>query len=79
MFTRDQINRIQPGTKLARSIDGKVFSPPEEVLSLHAKANDIHGKLFVCGYTRFGGDAQMSFSIKEGDETDARIYRIVEE
>ncbi len=74
-FTREQIDAITIGTKITRGIDDR-WSEPRPVVSIHAKQNDIHGKLFVCGYTTYGEGAQLSFSIKEGDESDARHYRI---
>jgi len=76
-FTREQVDAITIGTMITRGIDDR-WSDPHPVVSIHAKQNDIEGKLFVCGYTTYGEDAQMSFSIKEGDPTDFRHYRIGE-
>lgn len=76
-FTREQIDAIEPGkTRIARSFTGVAFGEADLVTSLHAKQDDIHGKLFVCGYTQFGENGWLSFSIKEGDATDARLYQI---
>lgn len=75
-FTREQIDAIQVGkTQIAWGIDGR-FGEYREVISVHAKQDDIHGKLFVCGYCEHGDNGAISFSIKEGDALDARIYRI---
>lgn len=75
-FTRQQIDSIAVGqTKIAAGIDGR-FGEATPVVSIHAKQDDIHGKLFVCGYRQYGDNAQMSFSLKEG-ETD-RFHRIID-
>lgn len=77
-YTRAQIDAIQPGrTLIAMGIDGR-FSEATVVTSIHAKRNDIHGKLFVCGYRQFGEGGQMSFSVKEGEESDFRHTKIVQ-
>ena len=77
-FTRAQIDAIAIGTTtIAQSIDGLHFGKATPVVSIHAKREDIHGKLFVCGYRDFGGNAQISFSVKEGDPTDSRLTRIL--
>jgi hypothetical protein len=73
-YTRQQIDAITPGTtRIAQGIDGR-YGEATLVTSLHAKQEDIHGKLFVCGYRQYGEGAQMSFSIKEGE--DDRFTRI---
>ena len=67
-YTREQIDGITVGkTKIAAGCDGR-FGEPTVVVSIHAKQEDIHGKLFVCGYRRFGDNACISFSVKEGEE-----------
>jgi hypothetical protein len=73
MFTRQQIDAIKVGTMIAQGIDGR-FGEATAVTSIHAKQDDIHGKLFVCGYRQYGDNAQMSFSVKEGE--DGRFIRI---
>lgn len=75
MFTREQVDAITIGTKITRGIDGR-WGNTHPVVSIHAKQEDIHGKLFVCGYTSYGEGSAMSFSIKEGDPSDFRHYRI---
>lgn len=78
-FTRDQIDAIEIGTtKVAHGINGR-FGEATTVVEIYAKREDIHGKLFVCGYRQYGEGARISFSIKEGDATDARHYRIFPE
>lgn len=78
-FTRQQIESIEIGsTKVAHGIDGR-FGEATTVVEIYAKKEDIKGKLFVCGYRQYGEGARMSFSIKEGDEVDARHYRIFAE
>ena len=75
-FTTDQINAIQPGvTEISHGVDGR-WGEYRKVVSIHAKRNDIEGNLFVCGYTTFGDNAQLSFSIKANDPFDFRHYRI---
>lgn len=75
-FTREQIDTIEIGnTKIAHGINGR-FSEATTVVDIFAKCEDIHGKLFVCGYRQYGEGARISFSIKEGDEIDALYYRI---
>lgn len=77
-FTREQIDAIEIGkTQLVWGINGR-FGEPRLVVSIHAKQEDVKGKLFVCGYTTHGDNGRISFSIKEGDAVDARHYRIVE-
>lgn len=73
MFTRDQIDSIEPGMMLIRKFGGR-RTEPARIVSLHAKKDDIAGKLFVCGYAEHGENAQMSFSIKEGDAYDFSAY-----
>lgn len=63
-FTRQQIEAIEVGTTVAGFYPSE-FTP---VVSIHAKKEDIHGKLFVCGYRQCGDNAQISFSVKEGEE-----------
>jgi hypothetical protein len=76
MFTRTQIASIQMGqTKIAHGIDGR-FGEATPVVEIYALRDDIHGKLFICGYRQYGENARISFSIKEGDDCDARHYRI---
>ena len=59
---------IQIGqTKIAHGIDGR-FGEATPVVEIYALKNDIHGKLFICGYRQYGENAGISFSIKEGDE-----------
>lgn len=67
-FTRQQIESIEVGaTLVAMGIDGR-FGEATPVTSIHAKQDDISGKLFVCGYRQYGQAAQMSFSVKEGED-----------
>lgn len=77
-FTRQQIEAIEVGTKIAFGIDGN-FGPATKVVEILAKREDIHGKLFVCGYRDHGDHARISFSIKEDDATDARFYQVFPE
>lgn len=75
-FTRAQIDAIAIGTtKIAKGIDGR-FGKATLVTKITAKQDDIHGKLFVCGYCVFSENAEISFSVKEGDECDFRHTRI---
>lgn len=80
MHTRQDIDSIQIGTLLAFCLDGDTCSKPRKVVEIFARACDVHGKLFVCGYTEFGPTSRISFSLKEGDpsECDARgfYYRL---
>lgn len=67
-FTRQQIESIKVGkTVIAMGFDGR-FGEATPVTSIHAKQDDISGKLFVCGYRQYGERAQISFSVKEGEE-----------
>ncbi len=66
-FTRKQIESIAVGTTIAQGMDGR-FGEATCVTSIHAKRYDIGGKLFVCGYRQYGDNAQISFSVKEGEE-----------
>src|SRR5687767_11658246 len=76
-FTREQVNSISVGyTHLRWGID-RPHGDPKVVTNIHAKREDIHGKLFVCGYIEFGPTSQISFSIKEGDEGDFKRYEII--
>lgn len=73
-FTREEVDSIKIGSIL----DGP-FRKPSEVLRIFAKDNDVHGRLFVCGYQRHGdAGGSISFSIKEGDTLDASLYRIIQ-
>jgi hypothetical protein len=76
-FTADQVNAIAPSkTEIAWSLNGIHFGPFEPVTEIFARSSDVDGKRFVCGYRRFGDNSQISFSIKEGSESDARFYRL---
>jgi hypothetical protein len=76
-FTRQQIEAIAIGkTLVTPCFDGR-FGEATLVTSIHAKQDDIHGKLFVCGYRQYGEGAQMSFSVKEGEEI-GRFIRLGE-
>lgn len=77
-FTRDQINSIDVGTKIAHGLGDGRFASPTEVTEIVCKREDIKGKLFVMGHRKFSNNSTISFSIKEGSEVDARIYRIEE-
>ena len=77
-FTREQVTSIDVGTKLAFSISGERYSAPTRVTSITCRREDMHGKLFVHGYREHGVNGKISFSIKEGDTLDAKLYRIVE-
>ena len=62
-FTRAEVDSIKVGSV----IDGYI-GRPSPVVSIFAKENDVHGKLFVCGYQKHGDSGgSISFSIKEGD------------
>ena len=72
-FTREEVDSIKIGSILVGP-----FRKPSQVLSIFAKENDIHGKLFVCGYQKHGDNGgSISFSIKEGNTLSASIYRII--
>jgi hypothetical protein len=74
IYSRTQIDSIQVGrTLVQQGIDGR-YGEPTVVTSVHVKQNDIHGKLFVCGYRQFGPGASISFSLKEGE--DDRFVRL---
>lgn len=75
MFTREQIDSIEPGMMLVRK-NGERRNEPARVVSIFAKKDDVAGRLFVCGYAEFGANAQMSFSIKEGDAYDFSAYEL---
>jgi len=78
-FTREQIAAIEIGrTKIAMGIDGR-FGEATPVVEIYARRDDIHGKLFICGYREYGAGARMSFSIKEGEESDFRHNKIVQD
>jgi hypothetical protein len=74
-FTREQIEAIDVGTRLAFSPVG-VFTKSYEVVKITARDDDVHGKRYVLGYFRFTENSEMSFSIKEGSEVDATIYKL---
>ena len=76
-FSREQVDALKVGSLIASGIDGR-FGEPRPVTRIFAKGHDVKGFLYVCGYTTFGEGAEISFSIKEGDATDARLYRIVQ-
>lgn len=76
MFLRQEIEAIDIGTNLNWGLGYGTFSGPYEVVSITCRREDIHGKLFVHGYFRWGNDSRMSFSIKEGRE-DKKFYEIV--
>lgn len=77
-FTRQQIETINVGTKIAFGLGDGRFGQFSPVVEITCRREDINGKLFVHGYREFGHNARMSFSIKEGSDTDARLYRIEE-
>lgn len=68
------IARIVPGAVIEQTFDtsrGEVVPNARwharKVVSIHARRDDIKGVPFVCGYTEFGENSQMSFSAKAGD------------
>ncbi|MGD9670272.1 MAG: hypothetical protein AB7U75_14740 [Hyphomicrobiaceae bacterium] len=75
-FTREQIEAVDLGTRIAYSIDGVSFSEATEVVEITARGEDVHGNLFVCGYRKFGPTSRISFSVKENNATDFRLTRI---
>ena len=77
-FTREQIEAIDVGTEIAWGMGGR-FGAMTKVVEIFAKREDVQGKLFVCGYREFGEGARISFSIKEGSETDAKHYLVKSE
>lgn len=74
-FTRAQMDSIDVGTMLQWSLTGEHYSAPRRVVEITMRS-DIHGRMLVCGYTSHGDNASISFSIKEGDELDGKLYRI---
>lgn len=75
-FSRAQIDAIAVGsTLIATGIDGR-FGEFTPVIEIFARGDDIHGKLYVCGYRQHGDNGAISFSVKEGDESDFRHIRI---
>lgn len=75
-FTREQIESINVGTKIAHGFGDGKFGQATEVVEIVARREDITGKLFVMGYRAFGENSTISFSIKEGTELDKKLYRI---
>jgi hypothetical protein len=45
-----------------------VFGEMKEVVEIHHKGFDIHGKYFACFYQQFSDSSRMSNSIKEGEK-----------
>lgn len=78
MFTREQVEKIDIGTKLKWGMGTGTFSGPYEVVEITCRRDDIHGHLFVHGYFQWHEGSRMSFSIKEQRTLDATLYQIVE-
>lgn len=60
--TREDIENIKVGDLVPNC-----FGKWSVVTSITARSTDIHGKLFVCLYTKFGERSTMSGSFKEGE------------
>lgn len=43
------------------------FGGWHEITRIYAYKEDIHGKLFICYYTKHGENGQISNSLKEGE------------
>lgn len=59
--TRDEVLNLQVGD-LAPSCFGRL----EHVSSIYGRGDDIHGKAYVCYYTRSATGLTVSNSLKEG-------------
>lgn len=75
-MTREEIEHLKVGDKLQMTYDidchGQIlpraqWAEAREITHIYARREDIHGRLFVCFYTTFGENAQISGSIKEGE------------
>jgi hypothetical protein len=75
-FTRTQIEAIDVGSMLAWGLGDGFFGKPQPVVEITCRREDIHGERFVNGYRAFGPGSRISFSIKEGNGADARLYRM---
>jgi len=67
-FTREQIESVKVGSYLIRGRE-KV-----KVTEIFARQEDTKGKLFVVGYAEHGPNATMSFSLKEGENSELCFY-----
>lgn len=74
-WTRETVEALKAGDRL-QSTGGTMFgrarldaawSEPKAVVRIYARGLDVHGKAYVCGYTEFGPNATLSFSITEGE------------
>lgn len=60
--TREQIDNLMVG-----DIVPNCFGELRPITTIHAKREDINGKLFACFYTKFGDNSALSGSLKEGE------------
>lgn len=83
-MNREQIQKLKVGDFIQSTLDVEPFtgklkesarwSQPRKIVEIICKKNDVNGKIFVIGYTDFGPNSQISFSIKEG----ASWYKLAE-
>lgn len=85
-MTRQEIEALQPGDVLERTLDTIAFSLPTkvkpnarwgmrgEITEISYRGTSVHGRVYVGGYTKFGSGA-MSFSVSEGEE-DIRLVLV---
>lgn len=78
-MTRDEILNLKVGDKLSNTMDieprtgftklksGARFSQPREIVSITARGSRPDGKVYVLGYTEFGPNSEISFSIGENE------------
>ena len=60
--SRSYIEQVRVG-----SLVPNCFGKLAEVTEIYARKDDIHGKLFVCFYTKMSEGATVSGSLKEGE------------
>jgi hypothetical protein len=62
MPTRAEVASLKAGDLIINP-----FGKPARVTRIHARGEDIHGKLYACYYVEWGEGSTISDSIKEGE------------
>jgi hypothetical protein len=78
-MNREEMLALKVGDSIERSLVGNDHFETTTVTHIFATGvtdnprSPHHGKAYVCLYTRFGPTAEMSGSIREGDDTFFRL------
>lgn len=75
MITHEQIKRLAVGDEIAQvsptrnslPVPESRIGPFRRIVEIFARGTDLRGREFVCCYTEFGQNSQISASLKEGE------------